>query len=248
MTEKPADEDLESSAASSGGVELWEMALQGSTARFSVDRVTSVDEASEAALEAPAEEASQAVSEAPAEEASEAASEAPAGAHRAGAVLHLPGGVPGSGASRRGGPYGRANVPRVRPQPRGDGLGPAGYGRADGQRKPWRCDVLELPSATADLSECPSRASWRNAWITSSTSRGPVPFHEIRSLQITAARKKRCHGREFMLEQALLRPMVRSFGRRYCSWQLEREAGLNHMTSKPLPLRRLSLVGKEVVV
>ena len=80
------------------------------------------------------------------------------------------------------------------------------------------------------------------------TSRGPVPFHEIRSLQITAARKKRCHGREFMLEQALLRPMVRSFGRRYCSWQLEREAGLNHMTSKPLPLRRLSLVGKEVVV
>ena len=42
MTEKPADEDLESTAASSGGVELWEMALGGSTARFSVDRVTSV--------------------------------------------------------------------------------------------------------------------------------------------------------------------------------------------------------------
>ena len=40
MTEKPADEDLESTAASSGGVELWEMALGGSTARFSVDRVT----------------------------------------------------------------------------------------------------------------------------------------------------------------------------------------------------------------
>ena len=37
---KPADEDLESTAASSSGVELWEMALGGSTARFSVDRVT----------------------------------------------------------------------------------------------------------------------------------------------------------------------------------------------------------------
>ena len=77
------------------------------------------------------------------------------------------------------------------------------------------------------------------------TSRGPVPPHEIRSLQ---ARKKRCHGRESMLEQVLLRPMVRSFGRRYCSWQLEREAGLNHMTSKPLPLARRKLVGEEVVV
>ena len=37
---KPADEDLESTAASSSGVELWELALGGSTARFSVDRVT----------------------------------------------------------------------------------------------------------------------------------------------------------------------------------------------------------------
>ena len=30
MTAKPADEDLESTAASNGGVELWEMALGGS--------------------------------------------------------------------------------------------------------------------------------------------------------------------------------------------------------------------------
>ena len=40
MTEKPADEDLEST--SSGGVELWEVALGGSNLRFSVDRVTGV--------------------------------------------------------------------------------------------------------------------------------------------------------------------------------------------------------------
>ena len=80
------------------------------------------------------------------------------------------------------------------------------------------------------------------------TSRGPVPPHEIRSLEITAARKKRCHGREFMLEQVLLRPMVRSFPRRrYCSWQLEREAGLNHMTSKPVELMREQLDGEEEV-
>ena len=78
------------------------------------------------------------------------------------------------------------------------------------------------------------------------TSRGPVPFHEMRSMQITAARKKRCHGREFMLEQALLRPMVRSLSRRYCSWHLEREAGLDRMTSKPLPLTREQLDGEEV--
>ena len=80
------------------------------------------------------------------------------------------------------------------------------------------------------------------------TSRGPVPFHEIRSLEITAARKKRCHGREqIILEQALLRPMVRSFGRRYCSWQLEREAGLDRMTSDPVELTWEQLDGEEEV-
>ena len=53
-------------------------------------------------------------------------------------------------------------------------------------------------------------------WQLSEQSTGPVPHHEFRALQITVDRREPCEGRELILEQALLRPKVRSFGRSYC--------------------------------
>ena len=55
-------------------------------------------------------------------------------------------------------------------------------------------------------------------------SKGPVPNHELRALRITTARRSPCRGREFVMEQALLRPVARNFGRRYCDCRLQREA------------------------
>ena len=46
-------------------------------------------------------------------------------------------------------------------------------------------------------------------------SKGPVLNHELRALRITAARRSPCRGREFAMEQALLRPYVGSFGPHY---------------------------------
>ena len=79
-------------------------------------------------------------------------------------------------------------------------------------------------------------------------SKGPVPNHELRALRITAARRSPCRGREFVMEQALLRPVARNFGRRYCDCRLQREALLDEMTSEPLPLAREDLGKGEVVV
>ena len=79
-------------------------------------------------------------------------------------------------------------------------------------------------------------------------SRGPVPNHELRALRITAARRSPSRGREFAMEQALLRPAARNFGRRYCDCRLQREALLDEMTSEPLPLSREDLGDGEVVV
>ncbi|CAE7938669.1 Znf787, partial [Symbiodinium sp. KB8] len=78
-------------------------------------------------------------------------------------------------------------------------------------------------------------------------SKGPVPNHELRALRITAARRSPCRGREFVMEQALLRPVARNFGRRYCDCRLQREALLDEMTSEPLPLAREDLGKGEVV-
>ena len=75
-------------------------------------------------------------------------------------------------------------------------------------------------------------------WQLSEQSTGPVPHHEFRALQITVDRREPCEGRELILEQALLRPKVRSFGRSYCDDRLEEAAGLDRMTSDPVELTR----------
>ena len=82
-------------------------------------------------------------------------------------------------------------------------------------------------------------------WQLSEQSTGPVPHHEFRALQITVDRREPCEGRELILEQVLLRPKVRSFGRSYCDDHLEEAAGLDRMTSDPVELTREQLDGEE---
>ena len=73
-------------------------------------------------------------------------------------------------------------------------------------------------------------------WQLREQSTGPVPHHELRALDITVDRRQLCEGRELMLEQALLRAKVRSFGRSYCDGHLQEAAGLDRMTSDPVEL------------
>ena len=84
-------------------------------------------------------------------------------------------------------------------------------------------------------------------WQLREQSTGPVPHHELRALQITENRRAPCEGRELMLEQALLRPKVRSIGRSYCDGTLEDAAGLDRMTSDPVELTWEQLDGEEEV-
>ena len=84
-------------------------------------------------------------------------------------------------------------------------------------------------------------------WQLSEQSTGPVPHHEFRALQIIVDRRDPCEGRELILEQALLRPKVRSFGRSYCDDHLEEAVGLDRMTSDPVELTWEQLDGEEVV-
>ena len=84
-------------------------------------------------------------------------------------------------------------------------------------------------------------------WQLSEQSTGPVPQHEIRALQITVDRREPCEGRELILEQALLRPKVRSFGRSYCDDHLQEAAGLGRMTSDPVKRTWKQLDGEEEV-
>ena len=82
-------------------------------------------------------------------------------------------------------------------------------------------------------------------WQLSEQSTGPVPHHEFRALQITVDRREPCEG--LILEQALLRPKVRSFGRSYCDDHLQEAAGQDRMTSDPVELTREQLDGEEEV-
>ena len=84
-------------------------------------------------------------------------------------------------------------------------------------------------------------------WQLSEQSMGRVPHHEFRALQITVDRREPCEGRELILEQALLRPKVRSFGRSYCDDHLQEAAGLDRMTSDPVQLTWEQLDGEEEV-
>ncbi|CAE7506071.1 Znf771 [Symbiodinium sp. KB8] len=82
-------------------------------------------------------------------------------------------------------------------------------------------------------------------WHLTEQSRGPVPQHEIRALRISVDRREPCEARKLILEQALLRPKVRCFGRSYCDDHLQEEAGLDRMTSDPVELTWEQLDGEE---